>query len=293
MHTNNLTQYPSILLFTILPLGACGRVSDYAENPIEYSVILNAIESMNGTELTGTVLRNFKILNSAIVSHAGSGLICSPASCNGIVFADSLGTSLKIVDVSTTGLYSVQFLSDETWQPICRNRRLAIPISGSWGARDARLPSTSAFTFVCQESAAFKCKYKFNYDPAKDEFQACTRMLRADYCGFGPNTREGELIDVADANGVTWTHRGSSWPMEAAWGTGGAVCLDANRFNHSDLFCKERLGRCDDLPWGGTPGVLLKTLVKISSGRGLGPPCAPGYDYHCGDVCRPLMDACP
>jgi hypothetical protein len=53
--------------------------------------------------------------------------------------------------------------------------------------------------------------------------EACTRALRADYCGDGTSfTADGTTISVADVFGIRIGTAG--WPFEAEWTASGARC---------------------------------------------------------------------
>jgi ADYC domain len=61
--------------------------------------------------------------------------------------------------------------------------------------------------------------------PLWDLHQACTRMLRADYCGDGtPHTRDGTPVEIYDTVGIQLPEAGSKLSFEAAWRADGAVC---------------------------------------------------------------------
>jgi hypothetical protein len=56
--------------------------------------------------------------------------------------------------------------------------------------------------------------------------QACTRMLRADYCGDGtPHTRDGTRVEVYDTMGIQSPEPESGLSFEAGWRADGAVCV--------------------------------------------------------------------
>jgi hypothetical protein len=56
--------------------------------------------------------------------------------------------------------------------------------------------------------------------------QACTRMLRADYCGDGtPHTRDGTRVEVYDTMGIQSPEPDSGLSFEAGWRADGAVCV--------------------------------------------------------------------
>lgn len=65
------------------------------------------------------------------------------------------------------------------------------------------------------------------------DHQACTRMVRADYCGDGrPMTTDGTQIDVYDRSILNWmteTPGSTSWDYEATWNEDGAVQVSCKR----------------------------------------------------------------
>lgn len=150
-------------------------------------------------------------------------------------------------------MYEVSRLDDTTgqWVPHCeRGRdglRLAVPLPGRWrpheaaaGGRDDRRPPPLVFvedphdfTLTCTSGTNGKCArmgYLPGWTTAGGEsltpyFEACVRMMRADYCGDGHSyTVPGVPVDLHDrANRRTRHDRDMSF--EAVWGAGGAVCV--------------------------------------------------------------------
>src|SRR5262249_17580567 len=60
--------------------------------------------------------------------------------------------------------------------------------------------------------------------------EACTRLLRADYCGDGTSaTRDDTLVDVWDRFGIQNDDQ-PSWAPGAGWSADGAVCIDQTRW---------------------------------------------------------------
>jgi hypothetical protein len=109
-----------------------------------------------------------------------------------------------------TYLYTVFYLdnTDSKWKNLCKpdveNVAKAIPLAGAWDEKGAYLESSKSITFGCTNGALAKC-VRFGYKPWKtvkgtslrDFHQACTRMVRADYCGDGKgHTRDGTLINI-------------------------------------------------------------------------------------------------
>jgi ADYC domain len=143
---------------------------------------------------------------------------------------------------SDLNAYAVSYETSLGWQPLCGteadgSRVLAIPVNGKFdytqgtstgGSYDPRGP---IFTMACRHYAIAKCA-EMGYRPwqsasgtsLRDYFRACTRMLRADYCGDGNSyTINGTLIDVYDRLGVQQDTE--NWRPEAEWGPNGATCM--------------------------------------------------------------------
>jgi hypothetical protein len=60
----------------------------------------------------------------------------------------------------------------------------------------------------------------------RDLYNACVRMMRADYCGDGQaTTRDGTLIDLYDDRRIQTLDQQSDREFEAGWTAGGAVCV--------------------------------------------------------------------
>ncbi|MDC0719412.1 ADYC domain-containing protein [Nannocystis sp. bb15-2] len=151
--------------------------------------------------------------------------------------------TLKVLDVeplapgSDVLLYDLALKVDEKeWEPLCVDEEgeptQAILLGDVWdSANGKRLPSTGdGLTFACRDAALAKC-VEWGYRPWKAnlrEFhQACTRLVRADYCGNGSShTEAGTLIHVLDQIGVQTVDPDRQFVVEAEWGPNGAVCLN-------------------------------------------------------------------
>lgn len=141
------------------------------------------------------------------------------------------------------------------FEPLCGESggspTLAIPLTGGWDESQgtptggARVDDPSKTTFACDGYALAKC-VDLGYAPwrrvtecragacrvmALSPFhQACTRAMRADYCGDGTSsTRDGTLVDVWDALGVQ-VDEAPTWPFEAEWTVSGAKCVMSTRW---------------------------------------------------------------
>lgn len=164
-----------------------------------------------------------------------------------------------------TYLYTVFYLdtSDSKWKNLCTpdasNVAKAIPLTGFWDETGAYVESSKLVTFGCTSGALAKC-VRFGYKPWKnvkgkslrDLHQACTRMVRADYCGNGKShTQNGVWIDVYDVLGIQKQTVKNGMVFEAAWGPNGATCINRARLSEtvSEIVeeCPEKLkGRINE-----------------------------------------------
>lgn len=142
--------------------------------------------------------------------------------------------TLKIKDVQLdpqdTGgdvyLYTV-LSQDKTgqWHNFClpdpKGVAKAIPLTGRWDRTGAHIDDSS-ITFACTNGALAKC-VRWGYKPwktvkgisLKDYHQACSRMVRADYCGDGrDHTQNGTPIDVYDRLGLHQRNPKVTWLLK-------------------------------------------------------------------------------
>lgn len=179
-----------------------------------------------------------------------------------------------------TYLYTVfyQDTSDSQWKNLCEpdaeNIAKAISLSGSWDGTGSHIESKELFTFACTNGALAKC-VRLGYKPWKnfqgkslrDYHQACTRMIRADYCGNGnSHTRDGTQIDVYDVLDIQKPTSNNGMAFEAAWRPDGAICINHSRWYEtlSDIRkeCPEKLkGRLNE---GGSCSTAQKARQNWS-----------------------------
>ena len=129
-------------------------------------------------------------------------------------------------------------VNDGDWKPLCEGGGTAILLGDLWDpASGDRItdPSNGALTFACRGAALAKC-VEYGYRPwasaggvsLREHHQACTRMVRADYCGDGvAHTMNGTPIHVLDQVGVQKVDPNVNYVVEAEWGPDGATCLNA------------------------------------------------------------------
>lgn len=143
-----------------------------------------------------------------------------------------------------TLLYSLQSQNPidgkitEACAPDAEGKRFAIPVPGTWDKTGAHQRSTSQFTFGCTSAAIGKC-VQLGYRPWKSVngqslegyHQACTRMIRFDYCGDGTtHTVDGTEVDVYDLLKINTRDSLLLMPFDAAWSEDGAYCIERQRW---------------------------------------------------------------
>ena len=143
---------------------------------------------------------------------------------------------------------------DGSWGPLCDagpdGRRQAVPLAGRLSSPDGRFGAGVAgnFELACTAGAMGKC-IRFGYHPWQvrelaapahpggaaqpsylDLYNACIRMVRADYGGDGASTtRNGMLIDLYDDRAIQTPDLDSRMAFEAGWTADGAVCVNHAR----------------------------------------------------------------
>jgi ADYC domain len=134
------------------------------------------------------------------------------------------------------------------WHNLCQpdpdGRRVGFPLSGAFTADMHYVQKPGRILITCTGGAEGKC-IRFAYKPwghAADGtplapyYQACVRLVRADYCGDEVgHTRNGMPIDIFDRIGVQRDEPGPHMSLEAAWGPDGAICVRHTRLSQPAL----------------------------------------------------------
>jgi hypothetical protein len=208
--------------------------------------------------------------------------------------------------------YQVSYqASANDWQPVCGadehgNPHPAVFLAGRWDyttgepTSGSRIDEYGAYTLACANTALGKCA-ALTYGPWRDDeyplvdewqdlfssapvdspglHQACTRMIRADYCGDGtPYTQDGTAIDVFDAHGknVEWV---PWWDLDAVWGPDGALCINydpdgSGRRSTEPVHCAARVPDCAS--YAQEPTLVNRTDNGVDLATGCGAyPSAP------------------
>lgn len=151
--------------------------------------------------------------------------------------------------------------------PVCGDGEPGMFVAGAWDDAGQYDAGDGELTFSCMDGVIFKC-VDWGYAPwsfGAEVHQSCTRLARADYCGDGrPWTLDGTTIDVYDDFGVQQRVGVAAMGFEAAWGTDGAVCVNATRYAVEDddgmtvvPDCFAALPQCASLEEGAAMGAVL------------------------------------
>jgi hypothetical protein len=180
--------------------------------------------------------------------------------------------------------YFVSYESDREWLPLCGvddnfEPIGAIPLLGRWDYTEgtetggSKIDDAHSFTFACEGYVLDKC-VDAGYKPwlsakvcqARNEceivslasyHQACTRMMRADFCGDGTAyTVDGVVVSMYDGLGIRYDSE--EWDIEAEWDEDGAVCIHQDRIDELVPTCIDYLkdDTCGD-PVHFEDGILL------------------------------------
>ena len=225
--------------------------------------------SINGMSINGMSINGMSINGSELTGVTSGG----PVSGTGLVGATivgqlSSGASLSLrIDAAgalaapntDVWAYEVSIDTDTGWEPLCGTDAggtpiRAIPLAGTWNYQagvaggGSWTASSSLYTFGCRGAALAKC-VEYGYKPwqtvggtsLRDHHQACTRMLRADYCGDGSSwTANGTPINLYDDVGLQSDD--ASWLVDAEWTANGAICTNNIRdFQPGSPTCVEDL----------------------------------------------------
>ena len=223
--------------------------------------------SLNGFSLNGTSFSATKIVDGVPTVVTGTGLIgTSMTLVHGTDIFTLTFDNIHLDPYNPAGdvyLYdiTVHDVIHNFSAPLCTLDGVAapaIPLRNHWDPLTGdRIDDVTVITFACRGGALAKC-VDWGYRPwatstkcdpvteictevsLTDYHQACTRMVRADYCGDGtPHTVTGTLIDVYDRLSPTiqaqFSGGNPNWGIEAEWGPDGALCAgDSLRLQHLD-----------------------------------------------------------
>ncbi len=236
-------------------------------------VSFQGVTSAQSVVLVGGELVAVNSTGSQPVSGALIGATFSAALSNGSTL------SVRIDDITPTAEadifeYTVVYHDGTGYVNLCGYENgapvKALALSGAWDMTSgtptggSHIDDPSMFTFACKNAVLAKCVI-MGYAPWREmvecfrgscsevsmrhSHQACTRMMRADYCGDGmPHTQNGTTINVWDNLNLQTkdTQLPVTWTNEAEWGSSGALCIEQVRWqgqqaeSYIDHHCSNR-----------------------------------------------------
>lgn len=191
----------------------------------------------------GAGLRHLAVEGTEFVATLDDGRVLRSAGLVGAILSTAEGERIRIDAVSTEAtpsgpivLHRLSVQAGAEWQPYCQEdaagARQGFPLPIAARADGSAEPAPPGeFSLTCTAGAQAKC-VRFGYRPdgpgaaALARFNACVRMVRADYCGDGtPGTVDGTVIDLYDDAGIQAADMLPDHAFEAGWSAEGAVCV--------------------------------------------------------------------
>lgn len=232
----------SLIVSLVASLVACTHDVDETSSAISVCDGLDAKRiAVNGIQANGIQSNRIALNGASLVGVRVAGTPKVGAAITAVL-DDGSNVDLAI-RAEEDGLFEVT----RDGVNVCANDDKGLFVAGIWDASGARHDSDTLSTFACKTGAIGKCVL-WGYDPAKvgaAMHQACTRMVRADYCGDGvSSTRDGTLIDVSDVRGVQSAANLPGFAFEAGWNENGATCVSRPRFASAVPSCFRDLPTC-------------------------------------------------
>jgi hypothetical protein len=118
---------------------------------------------------------------------------------------------------------------------------VAFPIPGYWNHAGDHVADPTKFSFACTRRHVATCLKQGYLDSSTSNdrmalLEACTRMMRADYCGNGEShTRDGTFISVWDNRNIAAEVHLEPLTFEAAWNRKGMICNARLRWGAHEL----------------------------------------------------------
>jgi hypothetical protein len=218
--------------------------------------------SLRGVKKDGAALHDVWLANDQFYAEDSHNKLVGPSAFVGVEFTAVLDngeqTAVRIdaIEPGERGVphYTVTYATKTGRNSLCGSRAdgtmvRAVALNGRWDYRlgvrggGSRISDSSAFTFACEGFVLEKC-VEMGYEPwrsgwvcnhsmcgylsLEDHHQACTRAVRADYCGDGNSyTQDGTPLNTYDGVGIRRDM--DKWPFEAEWDDSGARCVTRRR----------------------------------------------------------------
>jgi hypothetical protein len=263
------------------------EVDEPAHSAVESAIVETNGISLNGISLNGISLNGISLNGVAIRETELRGTKSTGGTVTGtsLVGASLRGTmsNYQMIDLridasamlpapnTDVRVYSITYATTTGWKPLCvgpTGANEAILFPGTWNLGTGRHQSDwNVFTVSCRGATFAKCtELGYKSDAFLDSYhQACTRALRADYCGDGTShTVNGTQINIYDRLGRQTDNQ--AWSIEANWTSEGAICIGKTRIAASltrssvpDCMISRAQIPCST-SWQGSP--LIRTEVN-------------------------------
>jgi hypothetical protein len=155
---------------------------------------------------------------------------------------------------------------------------------------DAKNNTPDVQQFEDSDGAITKCVRTFHLDPQafSDAFQACIRMVRADYCGDGtPHTFLGTEVGVSTPHDpMTVPECTQHGCFEASWSKHGAVCVARTRWSGPGMgldACQGQFAPTGGMSCRSNPdeGIVFSRSEQHVCNQFAPGPCGPDLDPFC------------
>jgi hypothetical protein len=155
---------------------------------------------------------------------------------------------------------------------------------------DAKSNGLDVQQFEASDGAITKCVRTFLLDPTafNDAFQACVRMVRADYCGDGmPHTFLGTEVGVSTPHDpMTVPECTQHGCFEASWSKNGAVCIARTRWSGPGMgldACQLQFAPAGGMACRGNPaeGIVFSRSEQHVCNQFAPGPCGTDQDPFC------------
>jgi hypothetical protein len=266
-----------------------------ADNGISVNGIsVNGI-SVNGTSLNGISVNGISVNGISVNGISVNGISVSGSQLRGVYSTGEIASGAELVGASLTArlsdsttlelridgtamlpspnadlrMYTVSYATSSGWMPLCPNANEALAFPGTWNLGTVRHQwDSNMFSFACRGATIAKCaELGYKSDSLLDTYhQACTRAIRADYCGDGQShTITGTEINIFDRRGLQLDTQ--SWTVESNWTPDGATCIEEARVltslkepDVSSCIARRAKVHCTTSSW--PDDVLIRTEVN-------------------------------
>ena len=230
--------------------------------------------TITGSELQGYLTSDQKIIRGRELIGASIGILIDDPTPKLYTFKIDDAYQDSSSQSSDIWWYRITFTIEGSTQvyPLCTNSTgagdVGVFLLGSYWDETTgnRVDQSDSLTLACADGVLAKCTH-IGYRPwatgtsckragstkdcktvsLKDHHQACTRMLRADYCGDGvPHTLDGTVLDIFDYLQPPVQLREENWQMESRWDSSGASCLTTPRHPELTALNKKGMFSCKD-----------------------------------------------